>query len=334
MGLRLLLGLLVVAFVEVAALPEGGLGVVGAAAHEERTGAEEQRARASALEDEAAAAPPPPEGAFAKCRRDLREHFNTTALTCDHLVWLFRRGICRSPKRPAARDGCCDEGRRAYERLGCARAAVSGSAGVGGLTASDLIGVVVVVVVASLARAASAAWRLDAVFPDVAWVILSGAALGLALRAYRGVGGGDFASIRFSDDVFLFVMLPPILLDATLEVDKRALRRHAARVVAFAVLGTALSTVATALAVAGATGWSAAEALTFGSLIAPTDPCAILAILKDRLRVSPKSSLYMGQKDTSTGDAASICSPGEKGVVQKTLARCSAWDSFMVWSHL
>ena len=43
MGLRMLLGLLVVAFVEVAALPEGGLGVVGAAAHEERTGAEEQR---------------------------------------------------------------------------------------------------------------------------------------------------------------------------------------------------------------------------------------------------------------------------------------------------
>lgn len=92
----------------------------------------------------------------------------------------------------------------------------------------------------------------------------------------------------------MFVMLPPILLDATLEVDKRALRRHAARVVAFAVVGTSLSTVATALAVAGATGWSAAEALTFGSLIAPTDPCAILAILKDRLHVSPKSALYIG----------------------------------------
>lgn len=103
--------------------------------------------------------------------------------------------------------------------------------------------------------------------------------------------------ISFDGNWFLRIMVPPIVFEAALSIDKRSFNRHIVPITLFAVVGTLLATVITAYIVHRGTvslGLHCetipfVESLTFGALISSIDPIAVLSVLGN-----------MGMTDTDT----------------------------------
>jgi NhaP-type Na+/H+ or K+/H+ antiporter len=103
--------------------------------------------------------------------------------------------------------------------------------------------------------------------------------------------------ISFDGNWFLRIMVPPIVFEAALSIDKRSFNRHVVPIVIYAVAGTLVATVVTAYILhRGTTALSSfctpiptVEALTFGALISSIDPIAVLSVLSN-----------MGMTDTDT----------------------------------
>lgn len=103
--------------------------------------------------------------------------------------------------------------------------------------------------------------------------------------------------VSFDGNWFLRIMVPPIIFEAALSIDKRSFNRHIVPIIIFAVVGTLVATLLTAMIVHYGTtalsGWCApipyVEALTFGALISSIDPIAVLSVLNN-----------MGMSDTDT----------------------------------
>jgi CPA1 family monovalent cation:H+ antiporter len=106
----------------------------------------------------------------------------------------------------------------------------------------------------------------------------------LGFATLRGQGHAFLTSIDFTD-VLMQGMLSLLLFAGALHVDLQQLRRMAWQVGAFALVGTALSTL-----IIGYGAWYLLQALgvaipliyclLFGALISPTDPIAVLGVLK------------------------------------------------------
>lgn len=103
--------------------------------------------------------------------------------------------------------------------------------------------------------------------------------------------------ISFDGNWFLRILVPPIIFEAALSIDKRSFNRHVVPILIYAVAGTLMATFLTAMIVHYGTtalsGWCApipyVEALTFGALISSIDPIAVLSVLNN-----------MGMNDTDT----------------------------------
>ncbi|RVV99385.1 sodium:proton antiporter [Mesobaculum littorinae] len=122
------------------------------------------------------------------------------------------------------------------------------------------IGILVVSLVASLAILLA-----DLTFPE----------LGMADEV-RGIVTG----IEFSDTL-LEGMLGLLLFAGALHVKLGDLREEWPVVVLMATMGVALSTLIVGLGFSFATGMPLMVALVFGALISPTDPVAVLGVLRD-----------------------------------------------------
>ena len=122
------------------------------------------------------------------------------------------------------------------------------------------IGILVMALLASFAILGA-----DLVFP----------ALGIAGEVRTLVVG-----IHFSD-ALLEGMLGLLLFAGALHVDLRSLRRHWRVVLLMATLGVGLSTAVVGFGFAALTGMPILVALVFGSLISPTDPVAVLGVLRE-----------------------------------------------------
>lgn len=67
--------------------------------------------------------------------------------------------------------------------------------------------------------------------PEAAATILVGMLAGLLIKV------SDADKIHFSEDLFMRVFLPPILLEATLAIDKRSFRKLIGPILMFALVG-------------------------------------------------------------------------------------------------
>ena len=121
------------------------------------------------------------------------------------------------------------------------------------------IGILIVALVASVALMLA-----DLVVPG----------LGVADEARRVVRGIDFS------DALLEGMLGLLLFAGALHVKVADLRREWALVLLMATLGVALSTVIAGVGFSWITGAPLLVALVFGALISPTDPVAVLGVLR------------------------------------------------------
>ena len=124
-----------------------------------------------------------------------------------------------------------------------------------------------------------------------AWMLLGAAILGiLAWRlntpyAVILVLGGVLveethlvALPQLDPPILLFVFLPPLLFDAAFRLDAGQLRTLARPVLWLAVPGTVVTAAIVAAAVVAALHLPIATALLFGSIVAATDPVAVVAV--------------------------------------------------------
>ena len=102
--------------------------------------------------------------------------------------------------------------------------------------------------------------------------------------------------LSFDEHLFLGVLLPPIIFEAALSVNKKEFRRRRMAIFMFAVVGTILSTFMTGYMVYFASNFMDSvtsipllDSLIFGALISSIDPVAILSVL---------TSLNLTEEDT------------------------------------
>ncbi len=129
--------------------------------------------------------------------------------------------------------------------------------------------------------------------PTTIGVMATSLVLSLALVALDAVGiatglhareQGLIQSIDFSE-LLMQGMLSLLLFAGALHVDVRSLREYRWQVAVLAFVGTAVSTAVVGVALWFVIGWVGLpvpllECLLFGALISPTDPIAVIGILK------------------------------------------------------
>ena len=104
--------------------------------------------------------------------------------------------------------------------------------------------------------------------------------------------------ISFEGNWFLRIMVPPIVFEAALSIDKRSFSRHIVPIMFYAVLGTLVATGATAIVVHEGSKLLRcetipyAEALTFGALISSIDPIAVLSVMNN-MGMTDQDTIYV-----------------------------------------
>lgn len=133
--------------------------------------------------------------------------------------------------------------------------------------------------------------------PEAAVCILVGMFVGV-IAHYLSDKNSSIDDLPFDDELFLSLLLPPIIFEAALSVSKYEFKRRRGAIFMFSVFGTVISTFLSGLMVHYASVWLAKEgekafpmldSLVFGALISSIDPVAILSVL---------SSLNLDQRDT------------------------------------
>lgn len=129
--------------------------------------------------------------------------------------------------------------------------------------------------------------------PEAGGCIIVGALLGLIAH----ISPYKLDDLSFNEDLFLCILLPPIIFEAALEVNKFEFRRRRLAILMFAVVGTILSTFITGYVVHYGSYLSKGEnmpmplldSFIFGALISSIDPVSILSVL---------SSINLTERDT------------------------------------
>jgi NhaP-type Na+/H+ or K+/H+ antiporter len=129
--------------------------------------------------------------------------------------------------------------------------------------------------------------------PEAGGCMLVGTLVGAISRF---VANRSIDDLSFDEDLFLCVLLPPIIFEAALSVNKKEFRRRRLAIMMFAIFGTVLSTIMTGYmvhyaskALSSATTIPLLDSLIFGSIISSIDPVAILSVL---------TSLHLTEEDT------------------------------------
>mmetsp|Transcript_20938 Transcript_20938/g.45398 ORF Transcript_20938/g.45398 Transcript_20938/m.45398 type:complete len:1026 (-) Transcript_20938:62-3139(-) len=130
--------------------------------------------------------------------------------------------------------------------------------------------------------------------PEAAACMLVGVAVALG----AGLLGENIENIGFDEEIFMYLLLPPIIFEAALSVNKREFRRRRGAIMVFALLGTLFSSFLTGAATYysakyfGDESLSILDSLVFGSLISSIDPVAILSVLTS-LKMSETDTIYI-----------------------------------------
>jgi NhaP-type Na+/H+ or K+/H+ antiporter len=150
------------------------------------------------------------------------------------------------------------------------------------LDAFKMLGIVMVLVVCgfmkSLIRVTGLRW-----IPDAGACILVGSIVGGLLRVISPEVVKD--KLTFDNDLFLQILLPPIIFEAAITINKRAFRRDLFPILTLAVFGTGFSAVAIGYITYHLSSWGSGaslpllDSLLFGALMSSIDPVATLSIL-------------------------------------------------------
>ncbi|KAL7535190.1 hypothetical protein ACHAXR_010413 [Thalassiosira sp. AJA248-18] len=122
--------------------------------------------------------------------------------------------------------------------------------------------------------------------------------VGMAVALGAGLFGEAIENIGFDEEIFMYLLLPPIIFEAALSVNKKEFRRRRGAIMVFALFGTLFSSFLTGAATYysakyfGDESLSVLDSLVFGSLISSIDPVAILSVLSS-LKMSETDTIYI-----------------------------------------
>lgn len=110
---------------------------------------------------------------------------------------------------------------------------------------------------------------------------------------------------HLTHDLIYDLILPPLLFEAALSIPWRELRRDGPPILALSTLGTVIAAAAVASGMTWLLGWPPASALVYGSLIAATDPVAIIAMFKDN-KIHGRMRLLVEAESLMNDGAAAV----------------------------
>lgn len=142
-----------------------------------------------------------------------------------------------------------------------------------------------------------------------------GCLLGVAIGAWHGLGGlglasmpadfiGELRALPINAELFLWVFLPLLLFETSIQLDGRALLDDLGPILVLAVLAVLVTTGLGGLAV-----WTAAEdgllaCLLVAAIVATTDPSAVVAIFREV--GAPRRLTTLVEGESLLNDAAAI----------------------------
>lgn len=138
----------------------------------------------------------------------------------------------------------------------------------------------VLVVITFLSVAVLASLALKAIrFPYTIGLMVIGLVLGAVLWGLPDLS--EYRLLVLSPEVILYLVLPTLIFEASMNIDARMLFQNLVPIVLLAVVGLLISTAVVAFGLSGLTSLPLAGALLFGALISATDPVAVIALFKE-----------------------------------------------------
>ncbi len=130
-------------------------------------------------------------------------------------------------------------------------------------------------------------------FPFTIGLVLAGLVVGIVADWLPFFDIGEIgADITLSHGLILYILLPPLVYEASLAIDLRLLKRNLAPIMLLAVVGLLISTLIVGFMLNWLTPLALMPALVFGALISATDPVAVIALFKE-LKAPERLSLLM-----------------------------------------
>jgi NhaP-type Na+/H+ or K+/H+ antiporter len=152
------------------------------------------------------------------------------------------------------------------------------------------MGLVICGVSKSILKLAGLQW-----IPDAGAFIVVGSIVGGIVRLFSSQSFKN--SLIFDNDLFLQILLPPIIFEASLSIDKKAFRRDIFPILTLAIFGTFFCALAIGYGTYFLTSWGSSgnlpllDSLVFGALMSSIDPVATLSILSSN-GVNHRDTLY------------------------------------------
>ena len=87
--------------------------------------------------------------------------------------------------------------------------------------------------------------------------------------------------IQLTPDIILFLILPTLLFEASINIDAKIMFRNLVPTLVMATLGLLISMTIVGIGISAATPLTLGAALLFGALISATDPVAVIALFKE-----------------------------------------------------
>ena len=124
------------------------------------------------------------------------------------------------------------------------------------------------------------------------------AGIALSMFGYR-------SHIVLTPELIFTVLLPPLVFEAALHLKWSRFRESAPLVLTLAFVGTLLSAAIVAVGMHWVLGWGWQGALLFGSLIAATDPVAVIAMMKEE-HADPQLRFILESESLLNDGAAAV----------------------------
>ncbi len=181
--------------------------------------------------------------------------------------------------------------------------------------------VAAVILIAIAAAVAVAARRFQ--FPSTVALVIAG---------FGATALGEVVQVDVSPDLILFLLVPPLLFEATLHLPWAKLRADLFPVLNQALLGTFIGTMAIGALVHYTLGLPWEAAFAFGALISATDPVAVIAFFKSL--GTPKRLSVLVEGESLFNDAVAVVAFGLaiSAASGKGFSVSSAFGDFLIIS--
>lgn len=139
-------------------------------------------------------------------------------------------------------------------------------------------------------------------FPYTVGLVIVGLILSFLARNVEALAVINTFSL--SEELILFIFVPPLIFESALNMDSRLLLRNLPPVLMLAAPGLLISTAIVGTILAWLTPLTLGQALLFGSLISATDPVAVIALFKEL--GAPKQLAILVEGESLFNDATAI----------------------------